>query len=50
MGLWGCIVAGSASPALRVCGCSGSGLECPAVDGESPVRETLASAIGVLPE
>ena len=30
--------------------CSGSGLECPAVDGESPVRETLMRAIGVLPE
>ena len=49
-GVVGMHCAGSASPALRVCGCSGSGLECPAVDGESPVRETLASAIGVLPE
>ena len=50
---WGCgdaLFAGSASPALRVCGCSGSGLECPAVDGESPVRETPACVIGVLPE
>lgn len=35
--------------ALALC-VSGSGLEWPAVDGESPVRETLASAIGVLPE
>ena len=30
--------------------CSGSGLECPAVDGESPVRETWHGVVGVLPE
>ena len=28
----------------------GSGVESPAVDGESPVRETPVRAIGVLPE
>ena len=42
-----CAVLPCRAPALCV---SGSGLEWPAVDGESPVRETLMRAIGVLPE
>ena len=50
---WGCgdaFVQGLLVLRCVFCGCSGSGLECPAVDGESPVRETLMRAIGVLPE
>ena len=34
----------------RVCVRGVVGMECPAVDGESPVRETPVRAIGVLPE
>ena len=51
--MWGvvgsCVVGLSAHCRVKVC-VSGSGLEWPAVDGESPVRESTACLVASVPE